>query len=223
MGKMDGRVAVVTGSSRGIGASIARGFAAEGASVAVVARTETPGASRLPGTVHEVVDEIRAAGGTAVAVPVDLSQPSQYGQMVAMVEDLLGPVDILVNNAGVNHYAALADVTEKRYRLMFEIMVHAPLRLCQLMVPGMTERRQGWTLNITSKQGRHPAGPPYPAWARDGCLVYGMCKAALDRLTTGLAAELQPWGVNVNSLGTSGLVLTPGALAVSPHTPENTF
>jgi NAD(P)-dependent dehydrogenase (short-subunit alcohol dehydrogenase family) len=220
---MDGRVAVVTGSSRGIGATIARRFAAEGAAVAVVARTESPTASRLPGTVHEVVDEIRGAGGTAVAVPADLSQPPYYDQMVARVEEDLGPIDILVNNAGINHYAPLGDVTEKRYRLMFEIMVHAPFRLCQLVVPGMAGRRHGWILNITSKQARHPVGPPYPDWACDGCLVYGMCKAALDRLTTGLAAEVQPSGVNVNSLGTSGLVLTPGAVAVSPHTAENAF
>jgi NAD(P)-dependent dehydrogenase (short-subunit alcohol dehydrogenase family) len=131
-------------------------------------------------------------------------------------------VDILVNNAGVNFYGPALDVTRRRYELMFQIMVQAPFRLCQLAVPGMVERRRGWVLNITSKQARHPKGPPYPDWTRDGCVPYGMCKAALDRLTTGLAAEVEASAVNVNSLGTSGLVLTPGATAVSPHTPENT-
>jgi NAD(P)-dependent dehydrogenase (short-subunit alcohol dehydrogenase family) len=85
----------------------------------------------------------------------------------------------------------------------------------------MVDAGRGWVLNITSKQARHPKGPPYPDWARDGCTPYGMCKAALDRLTTGLAAELHPRGVSVNSLGTSGLVLTPGVAVVSPHTPDN--
>jgi NAD(P)-dependent dehydrogenase (short-subunit alcohol dehydrogenase family) len=77
-------------------------------------------------------------------------------------------------------------------------------------------------LNITSKQAHHPKGPPYPEWASDGCVPYGMCKAAIDRLSTGLAAELAGTGVSVNALGTSGLVMTPGVAVVSPHTPENT-
>jgi NAD(P)-dependent dehydrogenase (short-subunit alcohol dehydrogenase family) len=104
---------------------------------------------------------------------------------------------------------------------MYAMMVRAPFRLCQLAVPGMVSRGQGWILNITSKQARHPLGPPYPEWASDGSVPYGMCKAALDRMTTGLAAELHGTGVSVNALGTSGLVLTPGVAVVSPHTPEN--
>jgi NAD(P)-dependent dehydrogenase (short-subunit alcohol dehydrogenase family) len=86
----------------------------------------------------------------------------------------------------------------------------------------MVERGAGWIVNITSKQARHPLGPPYPEWSRDGCVPYGMCKSALDRLSTGLAAELEGTGVSVNALGTSGLVMTPGVAVVSPHTPDNT-
>jgi NAD(P)-dependent dehydrogenase (short-subunit alcohol dehydrogenase family) len=130
-------------------------------------------------------------------------------------------VDTLVNNAGVNFYGPALDVSGRRYALMFQMMVHAPFRLCQLVIPGMVERGRGWVLNITSKQARHPAGPPYPDWASDGCVPYGMCKASLDRLTTGLAAELHGSGVSVNALGTSGLVRTPGVAVVSPHTPDN--
>jgi ferredoxin len=104
---------------------------------------------------------------------------------------------------------------------MHQMMVRTPFRLCQLIVPGMAERGRGWILNITSKQARHPIGPPYPDWASDGSVPYGMCKAALDRFTTGLAAELHGTGVSVNALGTSGLVLTPGVAVVSPHTPDN--
>src|SRR5260370_19102380 len=104
---------------------------------------------------------------------------------------------------------------------MYQIQVHAPVRLCQLMIPGMAERGRGWVLNITSKQARNPKGPPYPDWTRDGSVPYAMCKTALERLTTGLAAELEGTGVSVNALGTSGLVVTPRVAAGSPHTPDN--
>lgn len=222
MGALDGRVAVVTGASRGIGQRIAEGLAAEGAAVALVARTEAAGTSPLPGSMDEVVAGIRAGGGTAEAIAADLSVPEDVETIIARAEAALGPVDTLVNNAGVNFYGPALDVTPRRYALMFQIMVHSTFRLCQLAVPPMVERGRGWVLNVTSKQARHPAGPPYPDWASDGCVPYGMCKAAIDRLSTGLAAEVHGTGVSVNALGTSGLVLTPGVAVVSPHTPENT-
>jgi NAD(P)-dependent dehydrogenase (short-subunit alcohol dehydrogenase family) len=218
---MDGRVAIVTGASRGIGRHIAERFAAEGAAVALVARTVAPGTSRLPGSLDEVVGLIRARGGTAAAVPADLTVPEDVETVVARAEQALGPADTLVNNAGANFYGPALALPGRRYALMFQIMVHAPFRLAQLAIPGMTERGRGWVLNVTSKQARHPLGPPYPEWASDGCVAYGMCKAALDRLTTGLAAELDGTGVSVNALGTSGLVMTPGVAMVSPHTPDN--
>ena len=221
MGSMNGRVALVTGASRGIGQYIAERFAAEGAAVALVARTVSAGTSPLPGSLEEVVERIRAAGGRVEAIPADLTVPDDVETVVERAEAALGPLDLLVNNAGVNFYGPALDVRPRRYALMFQMMVHAPFRLCQLAVPGMVERERGWVLNITSKQARHPMGPPYPEWASDGCTPYGMCKAALDRLTTGLAAELEGTGVNVNSLGTSGLVMTPGVAVVSPHTPDN--
>ncbi len=221
MGSMDGRVAIVTGASRGIGARIAERFAAAGAAVAVVARTAGPGESRLPGSIEEVVENIRAAGGRAAAIPADLTDPGHLDTVVARAEEALGPVDTLVNNAGVNFYGPALDVPPRRNAVMQQIMVTAPFRLCQLAAPGMVDRGRGWILNITSKQARHPLGPPYPEWAKDGCVPYGMYKSALDRLTTGLAAELHGTGVSVNSLGTSGLVMTPGVAVVSPHTPDN--
>src|SRR5260370_25122100 len=104
---------------------------------------------------------------------------------------------------------------------MYQIQVHAPVRLCQLMIPGMAERGRGWVLNITSKQSRNPKGPPYPDWTRDGSVPYAMCKTALERLTTGLAAELEGTGVIVNALGTSGPEVTPFVSGVSTHTPDN--
>lgn len=218
---MDGRVAIVTGASRGIGQQIAERFAAEGAAIAVVARTATAGESRLPGSIEDVVERIRAKGGRAEAIRADLTSPDDLETIVPRAVDALGPVDTLVNNAGVNFYGPALDVAPKRNAVMFQIMVHAPFRLCQLAIPDMVARGRGWVLNITSKQARHPIGPPYPDWAKDGCVPYGMYKSALDRLTTGLAAELYGTGVAVNSLGTSGLVVTPGVAVVSPHTPDN--
>ncbi|GAA3204813.1 SDR family NAD(P)-dependent oxidoreductase [Actinocorallia longicatena] len=219
---MDGRVAIVTGASRGIGQCIAEKLAAEGAAVALVARTVTPGSSALPGSMEEVIARIRAHGGEAVAIAADLTDSEQVETVITRAEEALGPVDTLVNNAGVNFYGPALDIRPRRYGLMFQMMVHAPFRLCQLAVPGMVERGRGWIVNITSKQARHPLGPPYPDWASDGCVPYGMCKSALDRLTTGLAAEVHGTGVHVNALGTAGLVMTPGVAVVSPHTPDNT-
>jgi citronellol/citronellal dehydrogenase len=221
VGSMDGRVAVVTGASRGIGQRIAERFAAEGATVALVARTLTPGASRLPGSLEEVAETIRASGGKVEVIQADLTQPADVETVISRATDAVGPVDTLINNAGVNFYGPALSVRSNRYAIMYEMMVRTPFRLSQLVVPGMVERGRGWIVNITSKQARHPIGPPYPEWAADGSVPYGMCKAALDRFTTGLAAELHGTGVSVNALGTAGLVMTPGVAVVSPHTPEN--
>lgn len=97
--RLAGRVAIVTGASRGIGEAIARGFAAEGASVAVAARTEQVWNERLPGTIYEVAEQINAAGGRAIAVRCDVGRPEDLEQLVDVVHDELGPVDVLVNNA----------------------------------------------------------------------------------------------------------------------------
>jgi citronellol/citronellal dehydrogenase len=210
-GALAGRVAIVTGASRGIGAAIARRFGTAGAAVAVSARTETGTDDRLPGTIHETADAIRAAGGRAVAIRADLASPADRRRLVETAEAELGPVDVLVNNAAVTWFIPVADFPMRRLEVMFEVQVKAPFELAQLVVPGMRERGRGWILNISSGAARHPQGPPYAGPARGGT-VYGMCKAAIERFSTGLAAEVHDAGIAVNALSPSRVVATPGVV-----------
>src|SRR5215217_5301299 len=101
MGRLDGKIAIVTGASRGIGKGIATAFAAEGAAVAVVARTEAQWDPRMPGTIHDTVNEIEKAGGRALAVAADLADPEQVDRIVEVTKAELGPADILINNAAL--------------------------------------------------------------------------------------------------------------------------
>ena len=211
MGDLDGRVAVVTGASRGIGEAIARRFATEGAAVAVTARTVESGQSRFEGTITETVEKIRAHRGIAIAVAADLSRPDDRRRVVDEVTRELGPIDILVNNAAVTWFEPALDFKESHYRLMFEVQVRAPFEMAQIVLPSMIRRGGGWILNVSSGAARHPQGPPYERRLAGGT-VYGMCKAALERFTTGLASEVWDDGVAVNALSQSGVVATPGVV-----------
>jgi citronellol/citronellal dehydrogenase len=210
-GTLDGKVAIVTGASRGIGAEIARCFGRAGAAVAVTARTTEAGGSPLPGTITQTVAQIRDAGGEATAIPADLSRPEDRERLVSETTARLGPPAILVSNAAVTYFTPVGDFTARRFALMLAVQVEAPFHLAQLVIPGMREAGQGWILNISSVAARHPALPPGPRAGRGGT-VYGMCKAALERFSTGLAAELYGDNIAVNALSPSRVVPTPGTL-----------
>jgi NAD(P)-dependent dehydrogenase (short-subunit alcohol dehydrogenase family) len=206
---MDG-VALVTGASRGIGAAIAQRFAAGGARVAIAARTAAEGDHRLSGSLATTADQIRTAGGTVITVVTDLARQDDRAQLVETVERELGPIDVLVNNAAVTYFEPVEEFPERHYEVMFEVQVRAPFDLAQRVLPGMRQRRRGWILNISSRAAIHPKGPPFTA--RAGGTVYGMCKAAIERFSSGLAAEVYADGVAVNCLSPSGLVPTPGVV-----------
>ncbi len=206
-GVLKGQVAVVTGASRGIGEAIARRYAMEGAKVVVSARTVSEGDHYLPGTITETVARINEAGGEALAVKADLASAEDRHNLIRAAEEAFGGVDILVNNAAITYFIPVADFPEKRFRLMMDVQVWAPFELSQLVLPGMRERGRGWILNISS----HAAIHPEKTLGGRGGTVYGMCKAALERFTTGLAQELYDENIGVNVIS-PGLVATPGVM-----------
>ncbi len=206
-GLLAGKVALVTGASRGIGVAVAKRFAMEGAKVVVTARTVDAADHYLPGTIGETVAEIRAAGGEAHAVQADLAVAADRPRMIDEALAAFGGIDILVNNAAVTFFRPVAEFPEKRFRLMMDVQVWTPFELTQLVLPSMRERGGGWILNVSSHAAIHP-DKTLPA---RGSTVYGMCKAALERFTTGLAQELYDENIGVNVIS-PGLVATPGAV-----------
>ena len=211
-GSLDGKVVLVTGASRGIGKAIARRFAADGAAVAVSARTRSDGDHLLPGSIESTVRSIVDTGATAIGVIADLSKAEDRVRLLAEVTTQLGTVDVLVNNAAITYFESVEKFSDHHYATMFEVQVRAPFELAQAVIPGMREAGKGWILNISSGAARHPQGPPYGRRNIAGGTVYGMCKAALERFSTGLAAELHTDGIAVNVLSPSGLVATPGVI-----------
>jgi NAD(P)-dependent dehydrogenase (short-subunit alcohol dehydrogenase family) len=201
----------VTGASRGLGKAVAERLAAEGATVALTARTMEPD-DKYVGSLSETLAGIQASGGSAIAVQADASNAEERERLMAEVVGQVGAPDILVNNAAVTFLRPLDEFPEKRARLMLEMHVLAPLHLTQLALPAMRQRKQGWVLMMTSVAGDRIDGPPFSEFdATAGFGMYGTAKAALSRLTQSLAAELYADGIAVNAAAPSNPVATPGA------------
>lgn len=207
-GKLKGKVAVVTGASRGIGEAICARLAMEGAKVVASARTAESGESKLSGTLTETVDRLKKAGAEAMFVKADLAQGSEREKLIEEAVNAYGPVDILVNNAAITYFIPVVDFPEKRFKLMLEVQVYAPFHLSQLVLPSMIQRKTGHIVNISSPAGIDPK-PPFSMRGTGGGTVYGLCKAALERFSTGLASEVFQHGIAVNVVS-PGLVDTPG-------------
>jgi NAD(P)-dependent dehydrogenase (short-subunit alcohol dehydrogenase family) len=201
------RVALITGASRGIGAGIARRFAAEGFRIAVTARTLNEGDSSIPGSLSATVNAIRSGGGTAISIVADLANPEHArSEIIAEVDRALGPVQVLVNNAAAYLDHPVEEINPKRFGIAIELNLHAPLELVQAVLPGMRECGAGWILNISSATAAMPR--QHPRQGRSGPLLYAATKAALDRATVALAEELHPERIAVNSLAPQAGVVT---------------
>ncbi|MFM7274493.1 MAG: SDR family NAD(P)-dependent oxidoreductase [Gammaproteobacteria bacterium] len=217
---LDGKIAIVTGASRGIGAAIALRFAAEGAKVVITARTVEPD-GKLPGSLRETADRIAALGAEVYCVQADLSDPVARARIVPEAAERFGGLDILVNNAAWARFRpTLTQQLPKHTHQAFEINFFAPLELSQQAIPLMQARGAGWILNLSSETSRPPAPAPYEPEARyhrfhvqAGPTIYGSTKAALERMTAGFAAELGGTGIAINTLAPVEAVASEGAVA----------
>ncbi|MGH3531341.1 MAG: SDR family NAD(P)-dependent oxidoreductase [Mycobacterium sp.] len=234
--RLDGRAAIVTGASRGLGRAIALALASEGAAVAVVGRTEKVWDERLPGTIGETLAEIEGAGGRGVAIRADLLDRDDVVRLVSEARDALGPITILVNNAAFTapgRPPKPGDDTRARppktasglakpdwppvlgtplaaYRRHFEIAVFACYQLIQLVCPDMIDAGSGSIVNITSVASRMPGDGPYPDRSAGVLPGYGGSKAAVEHLTWCAAYDLQGHNIAVNALSPSKPIMTPG-------------
>lgn len=186
---VDGKVAIVTGASRGVGAATAEVLAAKGCAVACAARATAESPLAIPGTIDDTVARIVAAGGDAIAVPTNLANDDDVERMVATTIDHYGRVDILVNNAAITFPGDLA-MEPKRFDLVMQVDLRAPLLAIQAVMGGMQERGEGSIVNVSSVAGLNY----FP-----GLMAYGMAKAALEHLTMSAAHQLAPFGVAVNT------------------------
>ncbi len=187
--ELDGKVAVVTGASRGVGAATALLLAERGCKVVCAARATDAAPVPIPGTIDETVRRIRDAGGAAIAVPTNLAKDAEVEHMIATTIAQLGPVDVLVNNAAITFPGDL-DLDMKRFDLVMQVDLRAPLLAIQAVMPSMKTRRRGTILNISSIAGLNY----FP-----GLMAYGMAKAALEHLTVSAAHQLRPFDIAVNT------------------------
>ncbi|EGJ11781.1 MULTISPECIES: NAD(P)-dependent oxidoreductase [Rubrivivax] len=209
---LQGRTLFITGASRGIGLAIALRAARDGANVVLVAKTSDPN-PKLPGTVHEAAEQVRAAGGQALAVPTDIRDDAAVAAAVAAAVERFGGIDILVNNASAISLTPTAATPMKRFDLMFGVNVRGTYACTQACLPALT---------ASARAGRNPhvlnMSPPLSMrehWFK-GHVAYTMAKYGMSECTLGHAGEFRPLGIAVNSLwprtaiATAALQMIPG-------------
>ncbi|HEY7127540.1 MAG TPA: SDR family oxidoreductase [Ktedonobacterales bacterium] len=181
---LTGKVAIVTGSTRGIGLAIAAALANAGAKVVIV--------GRKPEGVAAAVDELQQAGYTVLGVPTNISKPEDLQRLVQSTEAHFGMADILVNNAATNvHFGPLMDADDGMWTKMFETNIMGAVRLTRLIVPQMKERQSGKIINIASVAGILPG-------TMQG--IYSATKAAIVSITRSMAQEFGHWNIQVNAI-----------------------
>jgi citronellol/citronellal dehydrogenase len=194
-GSLTGRVAIVTGASRGIGRGLALGLAAAGAAVVCAARSETEAPGGLPGTIHATADAIRAEGGVAIAQRCDIGVEDDIVSLIDATRSEFGRIDVLVNNAMAPTRAPFLDSTAAGWDESMRINVRSLYITCRAVVPAMADDGGGSIINVSSG-----AADPNVTGLPPGFLTYSVAKAALERFSTGLAGEVASLGVAVNAL-----------------------
>lgn len=190
--ELAGQVALVTGSSRNLGAAFAKALAEAGADVALVARDEQG--------LAETAAEVRALGRKAATFTADILDTRLLPDLVAQVEAALGPVDILINNAGGNIPAPFMEVTEEAYDRIMDLNLKSLFFLSQVVARGMTERGQGRIVNISSQLG---------VVGMAGRSAYSAAKGGVNALTRTMAIELAPHGITVNAVAPTYIETSP--------------
>lgn len=195
--RLDGKVAIITGASRGLGRYCAIGYGSEGASVVVAARTEQQKDPNLPGTIYETAKEVEAAGGQALPVVFNAADPESIAAMVEATIEAFGRIDILMNNAAVQPPGRISTIQPKHWELEFAVNVHGPFHCTRAVLPTMLSQSSGSIINISSV-------------AAQGGSHYGATKRAVEAMTVGLSYELRDLGIAVNALKPVGAIDTPG-------------
>jgi citronellol/citronellal dehydrogenase len=190
MPDLRGRVAIVTGASRGIGRALALGLARAGCRVVVAAKS-VESAAKLPGSIHTVAAEITALGGEALPVQVDLRDEAQIEALAAQTLAKWGRIDILVNNAGALFWQPLLQTPAKRFDLVMAVNARAAFLCARAALPSMIQNRWGHIINMS---------PPLDLSLVAGRIGYAISKLGMTLLTHGLAEEVRPHNIAVNSL-----------------------
>jgi 3-oxoacyl-[acyl-carrier protein] reductase len=206
MDELQGRVAIVTGSARGIGRAIALGLARAGARVVVTDRLAGAAAARTEdGSVEATAAEIEAAGGQALALRCDVSSPAEVETMVQAVLARWGRIDVLVNNAGILSRKTLLETTPSEWQAVIGTNLNGAYFCCRAVAPAMIAQKGGSIINVMTGAAEG---------AEAALATYRLSKAALNQLTLKLSAELRDHGIAVNGLA-PGLTRTPGGIRES--------
>jgi NAD(P)-dependent dehydrogenase (short-subunit alcohol dehydrogenase family) len=211
---LTGRVIVVTGASRGIGKGLAIGLAQLGASVVCAARSEVEKPGGLPGTIHDTVREIEAAGATAVAIRCDIGEDAHIHNLVDRTIERFGRLDVLVNNAMAPTQVLLAESSVEEWDESMRVNVRSLYVFTRAVTPHMAAAGGGSIVNISSHGAAHETTPFMPA----GYLIYSVAKAALERFTSSAAPELAPFGISINSLRPGAVKTEMTELEFGPDT-----
>jgi NAD(P)-dependent dehydrogenase (short-subunit alcohol dehydrogenase family) len=206
--ELNGKVALVTGASRGIGRAVAVALARAGADVACAARATDAAPLRLPGTIDATVRQVEAFGRRALAVPTNLAVEREVEHMVRRTHEHFGRIDILVNNAAIS-FAGDLQIEMKRYDLMMDVNVRAPFLATRAVTPHMSAQGGGTVLHVSSAAALYPV---------PGLMIYGMTKAALERLSIDAAQQLVPDRIAVNTFRIDLPVASEGFLVNLPDT-----